>query len=388
MDGIERSASSLARGEAASSAIELSRSIDLEASEGERQLARHRCHLVSPPPDATRSRPTMLVDVASGARAIVPQRMRLWLVHHELDDRARVEVPDPSSSVVLVAHLLEDLGQRRSRAEADRQRHVLPADSRWPDPTLGLHPLVRRPARSAAAPGARPGGRARSPRGSPLPHPPQVDRQVLAQLADAHPRRSVARLAHVAHVAQSVRRRRAQASQARATGHGPVHCGRGPPRHRAARVPGRTGRGRCRARAAGVGWAGGSRDPSADGHVARGGHDAARRRDLLLPALHALQSRVGWISQPGLNYVCRRLSVPPAEAYGVAIVLRPALHLAAAADRRPRVRRPRLPGRGCGTALRRAGADGRAGRRRRPPTVRRPGCAAPASASASGRRRP
>ncbi len=39
---------------------------------------------------------------------------------------------------------------------------------------------------------------------------------------------------------------------------------------------------------------------------------------MLLPALHALQDRVGQITQPGLNYVCRRLSVPPAEAYGVA----------------------------------------------------------------------
>jgi NADH-quinone oxidoreductase subunit F len=55
-----------------------------------------------------------------------------------------------------------------------------------------------------------------------------------------------------------------------------------------------------------------------DGHVARGGHEARSRRDLLLPALHALQDRVGQITQPGLNYVCRRLSVPPAEAYGVA----------------------------------------------------------------------
>jgi NADH-quinone oxidoreductase subunit F len=31
-----------------------------------------------------------------------------------------------------------------------------------------------------------------------------------------------------------------------------------------------------------------------------------------------VQSRIGWISQPALNYVCRRLTVPPAEAYGVA----------------------------------------------------------------------
>jgi NADH-quinone oxidoreductase subunit F len=66
------------------------------------------------------------------------------------------------------------------------------------------------------------------------------------------------------------------------------------------------------------GWAGGTREIEADGRVARGGHEARSRRHLLLPALHALQSRVGWISQPGLNYVCRRLTVPPAEAYGVA----------------------------------------------------------------------
>ncbi len=65
-------------------------------------------------------------------------------------------------------------------------------------------------------------------------------------------------------------------------------------------------------------WRGGARDPKTEGHVTRGGHDARSRRDLLIPALHAVQARVGWISQPALNYVCRRLSVPPAEAYGVA----------------------------------------------------------------------
>jgi len=66
------------------------------------------------------------------------------------------------------------------------------------------------------------------------------------------------------------------------------------------------------------GWAGGTRNPATDGHAARGGHAARSRRDLLLPALHAVQDRVGWISQPALNYVSRRLTVPPAEAYGVA----------------------------------------------------------------------
>ena len=66
------------------------------------------------------------------------------------------------------------------------------------------------------------------------------------------------------------------------------------------------------------GWSGGRRDIRTEGHASRGGHEARSRRDLLLPALHALQDRVGQITQPGLNYVCRRLSVPPAEAYGVA----------------------------------------------------------------------
>ena len=43
---------------------------------------------------------------------------------------------------------------------------------------------------------------------------------------------------------------------------------------------------------------------------------AARRH--LLPALHALNAAIGWISPGGLGEICRRLSIPPAEAYGVA----------------------------------------------------------------------
>ena len=66
------------------------------------------------------------------------------------------------------------------------------------------------------------------------------------------------------------------------------------------------------------GWTGGMREIEFDGRVARGGHDARERRHLLLPALHALQSGAGWISPGGLRYVCERLTVPPAEAYGVA----------------------------------------------------------------------
>src|SRR6185436_17814612 len=42
------------------------------------------------------------------------------------------------------------------------------------------------------------------------------------------------------------------------------------------------------------------------------------RRQYLLPVLHAIQGRVGWISPGALNYACRALEVPPAEAFGVA----------------------------------------------------------------------
>ncbi len=49
-----------------------------------------------------------------------------------------------------------------------------------------------------------------------------------------------------------------------------------------------------------------------------GAHLAAEQRPQLLAALHALQDRVGWVSPGGLGELCRRLDVPPAEAYGVA----------------------------------------------------------------------
>jgi len=49
-----------------------------------------------------------------------------------------------------------------------------------------------------------------------------------------------------------------------------------------------------------------------------GGHEARSHRDLLLPALRAAQDRFGWIPPGAFNYICERLLVPPAEAYGVA----------------------------------------------------------------------
>ncbi|MEA2558647.1 MAG: NADH-quinone oxidoreductase subunit [Acidobacteriota bacterium] len=41
-------------------------------------------------------------------------------------------------------------------------------------------------------------------------------------------------------------------------------------------------------------------------------------RQYLLPVLHAIQGRVGWISPGALNHACRALDVPPADAFGVA----------------------------------------------------------------------
>lgn len=64
-------------------------------------------------------------------------------------------------------------------------------------------------------------------------------------------------------------------------------------------------------------WEGADRS-DADLRWARGGREARDRRDLLLPGLHAVNDRIGWISEGALDYLCWRLTVPPAEAYGVA----------------------------------------------------------------------
>ncbi|MET8177768.1 NAD(P)H-dependent oxidoreductase subunit E [Streptomyces sp. NPDC005336] len=65
-------------------------------------------------------------------------------------------------------------------------------------------------------------------------------------------------------------------------------------------------------------WEGADDRTDTDLRWARGGRAARERRDLLLPGLHALNDRVGWISEGALDYLCRRLTVPPAEGYGVA----------------------------------------------------------------------
>ncbi len=46
--------------------------------------------------------------------------------------------------------------------------------------------------------------------------------------------------------------------------------------------------------------------------------DVHGKRHRLLPVLHAIQNRIGWISPGALNYVALRLDVAPAEIHGVA----------------------------------------------------------------------
>ena len=57
---------------------------------------------------------------------------------------------------------------------------------------------------------------------------------------------------------------------------------------------------------------------AADHFLARGGAALRELRPLLLPALHAVNDRVGWISRGAINYIAERLDVAPAEMYGVA----------------------------------------------------------------------
>ena len=53
-------------------------------------------------------------------------------------------------------------------------------------------------------------------------------------------------------------------------------------------------------------------------HVLSGGHLNKARRHLLLPTLHAVNDRVGWISSTAIDHIAEQLDVSPAEIYGVA----------------------------------------------------------------------
>ena len=66
-------------------------------------------------------------------------------------------------------------------------------------------------------------------------------------------------------------------------------------------------------------WDGGPRGDPRDAHVSpSAAATRARCGTCCCRRLQALQARVGWISEGGLGYVCDRLNVPPADAWGVA----------------------------------------------------------------------
>jgi NADH-quinone oxidoreductase subunit F len=65
-------------------------------------------------------------------------------------------------------------------------------------------------------------------------------------------------------------------------------------------------------------WEGGVRIDPREGPLGYGGAAVRARRHLLLPALQAVQGTIGWISEGAMDYICERLNVPPADAWGVA----------------------------------------------------------------------
>ena len=52
--------------------------------------------------------------------------------------------------------------------------------------------------------------------------------------------------------------------------------------------------------------------------VSTGGESLRQLRHLLLPTLHSVNDRVGYISRGAINYISQRLDIAPAEIYGVA----------------------------------------------------------------------
>ncbi len=66
-------------------------------------------------------------------------------------------------------------------------------------------------------------------------------------------------------------------------------------------------------------WEGAARPLNGDARLSAAGTGKVEsQRNLLLPVLHAIQARVGWISEGALNYAAVRLGLPPAEVHGVA----------------------------------------------------------------------
>ena len=59
-------------------------------------------------------------------------------------------------------------------------------------------------------------------------------------------------------------------------------------------------------------------DPDINNVINSSSVTTSQKRHLLLPSLQSVQGQIGWISKGALNYICQKLHIPPAEAYGVA----------------------------------------------------------------------
>ena len=90
-----------------------------------------------------------------------------------------------------------------------------------------------------------------------------------------------------------------------------------------------------------TGWVGGARAEEGE-RTAHGGHDAREQRHLLLPTLHAVHDRIGWISPGALDYVCRAPDRPAGRGLRRRQLLRPLRARAARAHGRSRLQRHRL----------------------------------------------
>ena len=95
------------------------------------------------------------------------------------------------------------------------------------------------------------------------------------------------------------------------------------------------------------GWAGGPRDPATEGHVSYGGHAARARRDLLLPALRAVQDRVGFMSRAGARLHLPAPERPARHRVWRRELLRAPRDQVAAAGGRACLRRRRVPAGRC-----------------------------------------
>ena len=290
-------------------------------------------------------------EIWDECRSLSPMHRGMRLRPARRAARAPVAVPGRGASGIALPPRPPVGRSRRGAARAVQRRRgeaaVRGARRRLPDPAhdrapprvvqhgRAVEPLpLAAPPRRVARPLARGRRAARDlgRRGRPrlvaarLGRRARADRPVTAGRARVHdvplPRRGRRQPADDRRDRPEVRHGGVQGGRDPSSRRSPTRRGRGPPTR--GRQPGPDGpeaRSPCRADAGRASRARrGPRRPrlragraahgcsGADGNTAAGGHAARARRHLLLPALWALQERIGWISPGGLNEICRRLT--------------------------------------------------------------------------------